>query len=809
MGDSASCSRGAHHARPQRSTLPAVRIAFIYVTGIFLSQALSPATAPLAWASVLLAGLGLSLWQSERFPTIAQGVLALGLLAAAGLCTQLALQPPPNDVSQYAAGERVVVEGVVCRYPERRAERTLLRLEVSRVASDEGWQPAQGRVLVRLSGSGELPRYGDLIRVDARLRRPRPARNPGEFNYRRYLQAEGISATMSVYRPERVEIVRRGGGPWLLRVVVYPLKEWIEKAIADNVGGTEAALLQSLILGERGGLPQEVREAFARSGVIHVLAVSGLHVGFVILVGLAVFTLLRMPRPVSTVLTLVLLLFYVYLTNVRPSVVRASIMGGLLLVARDLQRRTPVTNTLALAALVILVLNPLSLFQSSFQLSFAAVLGIVFLHRPLERLVTCGPLRWVKRPAFGRYTIGLLVVSLAAQMGTLPLTAFYFGRVPLVALLANLLVIPLVFLVVGFAAVALMLTPLWAPVAGLYWQASAVSATAVLEVVDSSSRLPMASVDYPRPDIVHAGLFAAVLLLLLGWHRRKVRVGALLVVLFSLNVAVWRAALWAPRLEVVFFDVGQADAALVVAPGGRSLLIDAGGRWQSADAGKQTIVPYLRRHGIRRLDAILFTHAHEDHYGGLPSLLRSVEVGVVYGPGQENATETFRELLLLADSLGVPLRTLRRGDRIPGFGPLGLFVLHPTNGFVPANGSDGGVNLNDGSVVLKLQYGRQSILFTGDAEREAEGQFVRYGSFLHSSVLKVGHHGSRTSTEPELLSQVRPGYAVVSVGEVNRYGLPDEEPLDRLRSAGVQVLRTDEVGAVVFRTDGERLWRAH
>jgi competence protein ComEC len=799
---------GAHHARPQRSIPPAVTITLIYVLGIVVSDAAAPSIATLAWASVFLAGLGLSLWQSERLPTIAQGVLTLGLLAAAALRTQLASQPAPNDVSHFASGERVVVEGLVCRYPERRGDRTMLRLDVSRVWSDEeAWQPAQGRVLVRLHGSDATPRYGDLIRVDARLRRTRPARNPGEFNYRRYLLAEGVTATMSVYRAERVELVQSGGGWWLLRDLVYPLKDWITQRVNAHVRGTEAALIQSLLLGERGGLPEDVREGFARSGVIHVLAVSGLHVGFVILVSLAIFTLLRVPRSMTSLLTLVLLLFYVYLTNVRPSVVRASIMGGLLLVAHDLQRRTPVANSLALAALIILIFSPLALFQASFQLSFAAVLGIVYLYRPLDQLLVRGPLRRIKRHALGRYTLGLLLVSLAAQMGTLPLSAFYFGRIPLVALFANLLVIPLVFAVVGFAAIALIVTPLWSSLAHLYWEASGFSATAVLTVVDHSSRLPMASVDYPRPDLVHAGLFAAVLILLLSWRKRWGRVAALVITLLSLNLAAWRAAAWSPSLEVVFFDVGQADAALVTAPNGRTLLIDSGDRWQGSDAGQRTILPYLRRRGIRRLDAVIFTHAHEDHYGGLPSLLRAVDVGVVYGPQQENPAKTFDELVSLADSLGVPLRTLWRGDQIEDFEPLRLFVLHPTESFLGANPSDGKMNLNEGSVVLKLQYGEQSVLFTGDAEREAEGQFVRYGRFLRSSVLKVGHHGSRTSTGPDLVNRVEPKFAVVSVGEVNSYGLPDEEPLDLLRQVGAVVLRTDQVGAVVIRSDGHRLWR--
>jgi len=580
------------------------------------------------------------------------------------------------------------------------------------------------------------------------------------------------------------------------------------QTILQKVGGTEGALIQSLVLGERGGLPEETRQGFARSGVIHVLAVSGLHVGFVILVCFAIFTLLRLPPTVRTLLTLLVLFLYVYLTNVRPSVVRAAVMGGLLLIGHDLQRRTPVTNTLALAALVILILNPLALFQASFQLSFAAVLGIVFFYRPLEQLLFLGPLRTIRRHAVGRYTLALLAVSLAAQLGTLPLSAFYFGRIPLVGLLANLLVIPLVFLVVGFAATALILTPIWPFIADLYWEASHLCATAVLRVVDFSGHLPMAAVEYPRPSLVHAGLFAGGLILLAAWRLRRARVVALVVVLLAVNLGVWRAALREPRLEIVFFDVGQGDAALVRTPTGKTLLIDAGRRWQGGDAGESTILPYLRRHGVGRLDAVVFTHAHEDHYGGFASILRRLDVGVVYGPAQRVESETLHEIFTLTDSLKIPLRFVHRGEEIPGFDPVRLFVLHPTDAFVRSEASDGALNLNEGSVVIELRYGHQGVLFTGDAEKGAERQFVRYGPFLRSAVLKVGHHGSRTSTSSALVRSVRPRFAVVSVGEINTYGLPDEEPLQRLRQSGAMVLRTDKAGAVVIRSDGLRMWRA-
>lgn len=809
MGEPTLPSKGASLEPLLASIPPAVKVVLVFACGILVGEALSPGIQPLLGLSILLAGLGLGLWQSRQLPIISQLVLSAGLLVTACLWTRVAYLRPPHDVSRYASGERVAIEGVICRYPERRAGQVRLYLRTRGLERDGQRFSVDGEVMVRLLGISPRLGYGDLIRVDGRLRRPRSSRNPGEFNYRRYLKAEGISATLSIYRTDRIQLVRHGGGWWLLREVIYPVKSWMAVSIRGNVQNPQAAFIQSLLLGERGELPDEVREEFARSGVVHVLAVSGLHVGFVILVSMALFTLVRLPRPLQTAMTLLLLLFYVYLTNERSSVIRASVMGGLLLMARDLQRRAPVSNTIALAALVILIINPLALFQSGFQLSFTAVLGIVYLYPALDQLVGRTLVNRMKRHQLGRYTLGLLLVSVSAQLGTLPFTALYYGRIPLIALFANLLVIPLVFLVVGFAFVALMLAPLWPFVSHLYWESSGFVAAVVLRIVAASSRLPMASIEYPRPSILHAAVFFALLALLVGRFRRGARFAALLIVLVGLNLGVWKAAVDRPLLDVIFFDVGQADAALVTAPTGRTLLIDAGGRWEGSDSGEQTIAPYLRRHGIQRLDAVVFTHAHEDHYGGLPSLLRQVTVGEIYGPGQMSTAPSFVELRSLADSLGVRIHTLRRGDEIPGFEPMHLFVLHPTEAFLGSPDEEGEMNLNEGSVVLKLQYGEQKILFTGDAERRAEGQFARYGDFLQSTVLKVGHHGSRTSSSPGLIDEVRPRVAVVSVGEINSYGLPDEEPLERLERAGAQVLRTDQVGAVVVRSDGHRMWRVH
>lgn len=699
--------------------------------------------------------------------------------------------------------EPVAISGVVVKYPEQRVNKINLAVETKEIFINREVKPTQGKILVNLRDTSNSFQYGDEIIVRGKLRRPRDSRNPGEFDYREYLLAQGIFGVMSLNESRQVQKISTGDGSWFLWNLVYPVKKYLDDFIKRNLPTKEAALLRGLLIGERGEIPPELRDAFSKLGVIHILAVSGLHVGFIILIFMGVFGVVRIPYGVRVFLTLLGLIFYAYLTNLKPPVVRASIMGGLLLLGTLLQRKTDGVNTLAIAALFILILNPLELFQSGFQLSFAAVAAIIYLYPKLRKIIFFKNIlqRFQERP-FIRYPVELLLVSLAAFLGTLPFAIIYFNRMPSFSLPANLLIIPLAFCGLASGIVASVLNLFTATLAQLYLNAAWFFLHLIIKIVEWGSQIPLAYWEiYKLTPLQMLGYFVGLLLLL---NLKSLRVTRWLVIysLVLANILVWSSYSGnAQELEIIFFDVGQGDAALLTSPAGQHILIDGGTRYSDYDEGKWVIAPYLKREGIDEIDALVLSHAHTDHVGGFPYLLRNFKVHEVWDNEQAEDSKIYQEYAGLLDSLKIKRRILRAGDVIEDFAPVKIYVFHPTNDFLKLRD----VSVNNGSLVLKVSYGEADFLFLGDIENLGERQVAKFGDMLESEVVKVAHHGSNTSSSLFLLNAIQPHYAVISVGEFNKFDHPHPPALTRLNSTGAKIFRTDQNAAVILKTNGKRI----
>jgi competence protein ComEC len=539
--------------------------------------------------------------------------------------------------------------------------------------------------------------------------------------------------------------------------------------------------------------------------VIHILAVSGSNVGFVLIIFMGILGFLRLPYWWRVLVSLLGIIFYAYLTDLNPPVVRASIMGGFILLGKLIERKPDDFNTLALAALLILIFNPLDLFQASFQLSFAAVASIIYLYPKLKAATFVKSLyERLKEGAVLRYVFELLLVSTVAFLGTLPFTILYFNRIPNLSLPANLLVIPLAFLGLASGIAAAILNLLIPFLADIYTAAAWLFLHALIKLAEWAGAWPLAYFELYRFLFLHMVLYCIGLLLLFNLNQPAVKRWVWIYALVLANVFLWSGNdTLRNRLQVVFLDVGQGDAALVTFPDERHLLIDGGPQTPHSNAGKWVIAPYLKRAGIRKLDALVLSHADADHLGGFPYVMRHFKVSEVWDNGQQKDTALSREYLALIDSLKIRRRILRAGEMIADFAPANMFIMHPSERFLNHSGE----KLNEGSLSLKLSYGAIDFLFTGDAELEGEQQIVQFGDLLHSEVLKVGHHGSRTSSSPILLESVRPQVAVISAGELNKFGHPHDEVLQRLHQLNSQVLRTDHDAAIILTTDGQELER--
>ncbi|MBN2494252.1 MAG: DNA internalization-related competence protein ComEC/Rec2 [Deltaproteobacteria bacterium] len=658
---------------------------------------------------------------------------------------------------------------------------------------------------------------GDRVRVFGRVRDLYARRNFGVECAVDRLRRAGIDYTASVEDCRSLAVEDRGVIPSLGRLA-EGLRLDLQALIEAQEASVEArSVFIALTTGDGGSIPAELRSAFQRVGLAHLLAISGLHLGFVAMAVFAalVFVGVRIERlalrwdvrTIAACVAVPVVLFYTLLAGARLPSVRACAMVMCFLLAVLLRRRVDPLNTLAAAGLLILVLWPESLFAASFQLSFAAVASVLLLAPILAQRLH---LPW--RPDGRSRSLGrrlavragqLLVVTLAASLGTGPLLAWHFQRFSALGLLSNLVAVPLTtWVIVPLGLASALVLPVCETLAGWLVWAGLGASEWLVGLAEWAAAIPLASaVSAPagwQVLLFYLTLASAVLVARRRWAARAAFVGA------ALLVASWVAGVVSSRLSenltVCALDVGQGDAILVRMPHGHCGLVDGGGSYSGDfDVGRHVVAPALWAQGISQLDWVAVTHRHPDHIGGLASVVRLFRPAELWTASPLGDDERGRDLLRAAQEAGTRLRHVAAGDRLLVDGQLRIDAFWP-----PAEGAEA-LEENERSMVLRLVFGQQRFLLTGDLEAEGELQLLRSSAELAADVLKVGHHGSRNASSRAFLERVHPSLAVVSVGPDNRFRLPSPEALARLASSGARVLRTDIAGAVCIRTDGESL----
>ena len=707
-------------------------------------------------------------------------------------------------------------------------------VEVDSVVRGNLGGTVSGRVqvsLARTSYTDTPPLYpalrlGDRVRLTGQLRTLPTQRNPADFDYGAFLTHRGIDATLYIRDGDAVTFL--APTRQLDDRLALAVQARVRQAVARFVPNSESqAVLLALLLADRSQLHETTTDTFRETGLMHLLAVSGLHV---FLVGLAVFVLLgpllmrtgmRRQRVmwIRAAISLALLAVYVLVTGGSVSVVRAFVMAAIMIIGTALERRRDSLNTLGAAAIVLLVMRPTALFEVGFQLSFSAVAALVTLTPHLTQAI---PAAW-RSGTFGKWITSSSVASLAATLGTAPVLLVHFGRVALGGLVLNLPAIPLTGVTLGSGIGTVVCAPIpW--LGETFGALASASGWALVQTSTLGAKMlgGAALVGFLDDGWIIAAL-ATLLLAGAFWRRptarRRLGLVALALIAVSVCTSVIRGDA-SPQLEVVFLDVGQGDATLIGLPNGKHVLIDAGVRSPFSDQGQRTVVPHLERFGIRQLEAVVMTHADADHIGGVPSVLRAVSVGRLVHNGQSKDNALWTDLVQTADSLEIEQQIVRAGDALDLDPSVRIRVLGPST--APQPGDDA----NEASIVLLVEYGQTRWLLTGDAEQTGEADLVaRFGSLLEADVVKVGHHGSRTSSSPELVAAVSgratdpvrlvsdsstnqgPDYAIVSVAKRNRYGLPNAEPLIRWQTAGAEVLQTADEGAIWLRSNGTSIDR--
>lgn len=788
-----------------------------WLIGIALGASLDMPPEMFLWLALPPAG-GALIWRRK---SQARLLSACGLVLVAG-ALRYSLVVPHFDrgtIAHYNGQKEVTVRGLVADEPDIRDRSLNLRLRVRELQVDGRWQDVGGDVLLQVGRYPEY-HYGDVLEVQGNLETPPEF---PEFSYRAYLAARDIHAML---RRPRIQVLAEGqGNP--IYATLYAFKARAQATIAEIIPEPEASLLTGILLGNERGIPENVQAAFARTNTAHVIAISGFNIA-IIAAYLSQAGQRLLGRRRAVYFTVAGIVMYTVLVGASASVVRAAIMGSLSVIALHLGRQNDALNALAVSALVMTLHNPFALWDIGFQLSFAATLGLILLVPRLQERANTLLARLLPGDQ-AEQVVGLandaVIVTLAAQIATWPIIVYNFRQFAVLGLLANFLILPVqpaVMIWGGLATVAgLILLPAGQALGWVAWLFLAYT----IRTVEAAAQLPLAFITLDSIPVLVPAMYYGLLLAILSGSRLGFVVRALARqgsggakapttnlrrdLLGKLNwqlstrvlltagvivvVLVWVAALTGPdgRLHVVFVDVGQGDGIFIETPGGHQLVIDGGPSPSAMASAVGRRLPFWDH----SLDLVVLTHPNEDHMAGLVPLVERYSVDTILTGGGESRSPSYPRWRSLLAARSQPAVAPQAGMRLNLGDGAWLDVLNPTGAPVRSD--------NDDSAVLRLGLGEVTFLFTGDLEETGEALLLASGQTLQSTVLKVGHHGSRGSTSPRFLEAVKPQVAVISVGQ-NTFGHPAPEVLARL--AGTRLFRTDRDGSVEIITDGKGLW---
>lgn len=715
--------------------------------------------------------------------------LCVILLTAAGLW----LRPPEYFSFGEYSGKRVTVTGRVCAKELQRGQEApvlLIYLKPDSILFRDIPISFEGQLLCRIRDGLEEPPVGARIRLEGILADNEPAPNPGGFDARLYYAALGVSGRL--LSADITEIQNDGrsfvsNGRDRFSEAMWQCRKTLGATLDHLLPEEDAAFLKTMLLGDRSGLEEERKAIYRRAGALHILSISGLHIG---LLGTGIYSLLKKCRLGQTPAAIGaggLMLLYGEMIGMPVSACRAVFMFLFRLLAGMLGRTCDGLTSLSLCGALMALEQRLWLLQAGFQLSFMSVTALLWF-RPALRI-----------PALKPAAVGEgLAASFAVSLFTLPVQLYFYYEIPLYGLVFNLLTIPLagIFLLLGIVLV--VFGTVWP---GLFCRLSREAFHWLLFCYERAAwqvgNLPCNLFTPGCPKLWQVAVFYGLVFLAVRLRGLRFRFQAGLIA----GAVLLLCARTRGELVITVLDVGQGECICLEMPTGETYLID-GGSSNLADAGEDRIAPFLKCRGITKLDAVFLSHADSDHTNGVLWLLEEGETGIgaLVLPDTEDQ-EGFAEAEALAAKREIPVLYISRGMRILN-GNASFLCLHPEEDFLAEDA-------NAGSQVLYFSYGRFSMLFTGDLQGSGEEALLRVlgeEGIAHVSVLKVAHHGSAGSTGDEFLERISPDAAVISYGKNNSYGHPSPEVTRRLRRNGCRIFGTGGGGAVIFHTDGNRLW---
>ena len=691
-----------------------------------------------------------------------------------------------NKYKNIKESDEISIIGTIVSDPQEKEYKTKYILKIDTINSNKKYKNT--KVILYTKKGKETLKYGDKIELVGNFKLAQERRNPGGFDYRFYLKTKKIYGIVTTKNTKKL----KENNVNIISMIANKTANVIKNQSKKLLKNKEACLLIGLLIGDTDEIDEETKEDFRNSNLTHMLAVSGLHVSYVLLGVNYIITKVKIHKKLSKIIVMLLILFFILVTGATPSVLRAGTMTIYLIIGGIFYRRISVFSSLNLSLLVIIIMNPYCLLDVGLQLSYAGTIGIVYLY-PI-----------IKEKIYNK--ANSILITISANIVIIPIMLYNFNTISLTFFISNILAGPIIgiIIILGFSIIIISL--IFFPIANIFSKILNLLIILFLNTAKACANLPFSKIFIITPTLKFIFLYYCLLVFIIIKERIQIRINiklrnkviATLIILVIINPIKYFSNIKQSNLKIYFVDVGQGDSTCIVTPKNKVILIDGGGnsKDENYDIGKQTLLPYLLDKKINKIDYCIVSHFDSDHCGGLMYILKNLKVKNIIIGKQYEEYENYKEFIKIAKDKKINIRVVEAGEKITIEKNLYIDVLWPINRekMVIQNA------INNNSLVFKLKYINFSMLFTGDieeiAEKEILDNYKENTEFLKSTILKVAHHGSKTSSTKEFINIVKPKYAVIGVGKDNIFGHPSNVTIENLRTINTEIYRTDEMGEI-------------
>jgi DNA internalization competence protein ComEC/Rec2-like protein len=700
--------------------------------------------------------------------------------------------------------ENLEIVGTVISNPIDKEYKNQYTLKVEKIDENKKYQNTNLQLNVKKEK--ENLSYGDKIIVKGNFEEASTARNEGGFNYKQYLKTKKIYGIVTVDKKD-VKVVNKNNAN-IIELLANKVRNSMKGKIEQNLSDATSGLLSGMLIGDKSNLPKEIQEDFRNSSLSHILAISGMHVSYVMLGITFLISKMKFSKKISKIITIVILLFFIILTGKTASVERACFMSVYAILASLLHKRANVLASISISILIILIINPYSILDIGLQLSYGGTLGIVLIY-PILKKCKKSKKEKAKENKFQKLIqkikekiLDIIRITVSANLVIFPIILYQYNTMSFTFIISNLLISSIIGIIIILGFMSVFASYIFMPLAKVMFFLTQILLNILAQTAHLCAKLPFSKVYFPTPKIYVILIYYLFLIYIILAKRNIISVKKIskkifiifIIIVIILNLIV---KVIPKEFTISFIDVGQGDSMLISTPKGKRILVDGGGTRDSEnfDVGRQTLIPYLLNKGITKLDYIVISHFDSDHVGGILSVLEELKAEKVIICKQEE-NENYKKFKEIVKDKKIKVYVVKKGDNFKIEEDIYLSILWPKEEMIKENA------INNNSIVAKLSYKAFSILLTGDIEKIAEEEILKEyknTNILKANILKVAHHGSKSSSTIEFLEKVSPQIALIGVGAKNTFGHPNQGVLNRLQNLNTKIYRTDQNGEITIK----------